>query len=691
MKLSLTLQRFISLVFLVALSCPTLSIAEFRPKDRTSAIQSIYRVFINMVSRMFPAPDEELRTNRAAFMQTTRRKLMTSLIVLMLKYARWFYGGDAAIGRLLEKIHSHLTIKPMPDRYVILPKGTLKATFEAQYLPDGEAHMTKLAYRKPTARAELWRVAAVVIMLGSLSSLAAQVPPAASVSSLAAQPPPAASVGTCSIPDQPVRLDKGVEVAAPPGFDALAFYDKVTERPLKDLTSLLKNSKWTINYEDLSFPPTLYTHMEHIRLAWTKRAEGEKSPLCLQPFRVPAVSAVTNVFCGPGQSTCYKGLGDQISIQVEDLDPWIKDHGAAQGRPTPLTAGDLVPFFDGVPLRGIHPENPGASPDEVVENFHSYHTLRFTLERNTSNRDAWNRLLSGLKWDGRLVDVSIGFEGGDPMPSWVQKDGASSDSPDARNYKTFTLIVLPRISTIVAALLFLVALVAFFWLVKATEILQDVSAPLRPDGHPPYSLARVQMAVWFFLVVGAWFLLFLVTKDIDTLTGSVLVLLGISAGTAVGSTILDAGTTIDAAARVRNVVADKDDLARRIKELRDRLNNARTGETDLNVDPETLQAEVRRLSAELTLAESQQKFFSLRPWQRLIYDVLGDDGHISFHRFQVAVWTLVLGFVFVIRVLSELSMPEFSATILGLMGISSGTYLGFKLPAASGGGTQAKN
>ena len=70
---------------------------------------------------------------------------------------------------------------------------------------------------------------------------------------------------------------------------------------------------------------------------------------------------------------------------------------------------------------------------------------------------------------------------------------------------------------------------------KRTEILQAVNVPLRPDGKSPYSLARMQMAFWFFLVVAAWVLLFLVTKDIDTLTGSVLILMGISAGTAVGS------------------------------------------------------------------------------------------------------------------------------------------------------------
>jgi hypothetical protein len=44
------------------------------------------------------------------------------------------------------------------------------------------------------------------------------------------------------------------------------------------------------------------------------------------------------------------------------------------------------------------------------------------------------------------------------------------------------------------------------------------------------------------------------------------------------------------------------------------------------------------------------------------------------------VWTLVLGILFIYSVWYRLSMPEFSATLLALLGISSGTYLGFKIP-----------
>jgi hypothetical protein len=59
---------------------------------------------------------------------------------------------------------------------------------------------------------------------------------------------------------------------------------------------------------------------------------------------------------------------------------------------------------------------------------------------------------------------------------------------------------------------------------------------------------------------------------------------------------------------------------------------------------------------------------------------MSDQTGISLHRFQMFVWTLVLGVIFIASVYRSLEMPEFSAGLLGLMGISSGTYLGFKVP-----------
>ncbi len=64
-------------------------------------------------------------------------------------------------------------------------------------------------------------------------------------------------------------------------------------------------------------------------------------------------------------------------------------------------------------------------------------------------------------------------------------------------------------------------------------------------------------------------------------------------------------------------------------------------------------------------------------------DHISDPNGVSLHRFQMFVWTLVLGIIFIGSVYKNPGMPEFRATLLGLMGISSGTYLGFKVPEKS--------
>jgi hypothetical protein len=47
----------------------------------------------------------------------------------------------------------------------------------------------------------------------------------------------------------------------------------------------------------------------------------------------------------------------------------------------------------------------------------------------------------------------------------------------------------------------------------------------------------------------------------------------------------------------------------------------------------------------------------------------------------MVVWSVLLGGLYLHSVLVYVTMPDFSATLLGLMGLSSGTYVGFKMPA----------
>ena len=65
---------------------------------------------------------------------------------------------------------------------------------------------------------------------------------------------------------------------------------------------------------------------------------------------------------------------------------------------------------------------------------------------------------------------------------------------------------------------------------------------------------------------------------------------------------------------------------------------------------------------------------------RFLIDLLSDNGRVTLHRMQIVLWTGVLGFVFISRVKRELSMPTFSETLLGLMGLSSLTYIALKVP-----------
>jgi hypothetical protein len=64
----------------------------------------------------------------------------------------------------------------------------------------------------------------------------------------------------------------------------------------------------------------------------------------------------------------------------------------------------------------------------------------------------------------------------------------------------------------------------------------------------------------------------------------------------------------------------------------------------------------------------------------LLMDILSDADGISFHRFQLAAWTLVLLVIFIFETIRSLTIHDFDPTVLALMGISAGTYIGFKIP-----------
>ena len=75
--------------------------------------------------------------------------------------------------------------------------------------------------------------------------------------------------------------------------------------------------------------------------------------------------------------------------------------------------------------------------------------------------------------------------------------------------------------------------------------------------------------------------------------------------------------------------------------------------------------------------EEKIRPFTTEGWFK---DLTTDLNGAAIHRLQVFCWTWVLGGVFLVGVYRDLAMPDFNATLLALMAISSAGYVGFKFP-----------
>lgn len=385
------------------------------------------------------------------------------------------------------------------------------------------------------------------------------------------------------------------------------------------------------------------------------------------------------------------GLGDDIYVRVANLDSWINTLNS-QSRSSKdkrkWAAPDLVPIIDGILLPGTHPQSiqsQEATDDDKCVGAYKLTTLQFHLGNDSGTKEAWNNLLNHPQIKEKPVTLTLGMETQDfePLSTVVDKSNEAG--------ATFSLIVIRTGLPLVFGILVIVgSLVIFFSLASRTTLLRDTTSTRRPDGQWPFSLARAQMAFWFFLVIVSFFLLWLVTGAQDTITTSVLTLIGISAGTALGAAVVDSGKrndgpdyqpivppgTKDAVTLLRDQVAERKAA---LSASQAALNAALTANAPV-ADVEAARQKVAADQNVLERTRSTYEFCQRKPWKRVMYDLLGDSGSIGFHRFQIAVWTLVLGIIFVSQVYSQLSMPTFSNTLLGLMGISAGTYIGFKIP-----------
>jgi hypothetical protein len=185
-------------------------------------------------------------------------------------------------------------------------------------------------------------------------------------------------------------------------------------------------------------------------------------------------------------------------------------------------------------------------------------------------------------------------------------------------FKPWKLVVIGLVG--LAILLITLALA-----VRTTIVRDRGPAPAERIRDIPYSLARCQIAFWFIIILWSFLGIWTVTGDYnDIVSAQSLTLLGISGVTALSAKFVDFAKEPTAAAGVTPPPPPQ-----------------HTG------------------------------FWS---------DLLTDDTGWAFHRFQIVIWTLVLGAVSLWSVRQTLALPTFDNNLLILMGISSGLYIGSKWP-----------
>jgi hypothetical protein len=386
----------------------------------------------------------------------------------------------------------------------------------------------------------------------------------------------------------------------------------------------------------------------------------------------------------------YAQRGDKIWVDIVNFKDWVNK---LEKKPDDHQWKDLILYLNHIPLDGVSPIYSYDTPNQWTDKGkdgsppveYTLTTVGFPLVLNDKSKPGWSHVLNQPVFKRRVI-VSVGFPSGEEIPSDLTLDKVTGKD------QQFYLTVIPPFRSAFGLIVILGALIAFLALARYTHIIRDATAPRRPDGLRPYSLARGQMAFWFFLVIASYFFLWIVTGDMDTLNTSVLALIGISAGTALGSAFVDAAKPVSVGSPGNQPIVDVTrphlEVLAELTQLRadtqkelEVLQKARTlispSDKQALDDNERQQNEVRERLANYRW---QSAYFAWPTWKGVMYDLLAENNLISFHRFQIFVWTLVLGIMFVANVYNELAMPQFSATLLGLLGISAGTYVGFKLP-----------
>lgn len=356
----------------------------------------------------------------------------------------------------------------------------------------------------------------------------------------------------------------------------------------------------------------------------------------------------------------------------------------------PHPADQYVLFLNDREVKGLEPP--------IYTTVGDQRALVFKLVRNSDNLLFWKDLLGAPRH--KTVHVTVGL-GERPEPCVagqpckqpdIEIKGRDPNKPVAFEFNLIDLYWLAFAALAVALVIGLV-----WGHARTSTTLRDNLVPQLPPAQQPYSLARWQMAFWFVLIFASFIFLYVLLWDYNTVSTQALALMGISGATALAAVAIDVAKDSPADMVNRALQAlglnTYADVLRVQQEIEARKPQVVAAQRDFDSKraiaakavADEAEEQLKRLEQEIQdrrniLRTYEDKTLPFRS-QGWLKDITTDLNGPTVHRIQVLCWTVALGVVFLIGVYRDLAMPpDFSATLLALMGISSAGYIGFKYP-----------
>src|SRR6516162_3797210 len=178
-----------------------------------------------------------------------------------------------------------------------------------------------------------------------------------------------------------------------------------------------------------------------------------------------------------------------------------------------------------------------------------------------------------------------------------------------------------------------------------------------------YSLARVQLAFWFFLILSGYLFVCWMTWELKLLNTALVGLLGVSGATAIGSAIVDKNKAI-------------------MQQRSDAVELARLQQQGASLSQVQQMRKGRLETAAQLRKERVDRWRVDVRFSSFVRDILSDEdsdtGKVEIYRLQNALWSLFLGITFVRVIWNTLALPDFDSNLVLLTGVSSLTYVGLK-------------